>query len=104
MIFPNAGPLPRHPSQLYEFTLEGVVLFLVLWVYARKPRPEAAISGLFLFCYGVFRFTVELVREPDAQLGYLAFGWVTMGQILSLPMILLGIGLLWWAYKRPARR
>ena len=95
MVFPNAGPLPRHPSQLYEFTLEGVALFLVLWIYARKPRPQAAVSGVFLFCYGVFRFMVELVREPDAQLGYLAFGWVTMGQILSLPMVLLGAWLLW---------
>jgi phosphatidylglycerol:prolipoprotein diacylglycerol transferase len=104
MVFPNAGSLPRHPSQLYEFTLEGVVLFLVLWIYARKPRPEAAVSGMFLFCYGVFRFLVELVREPDAQLGYLAFGWVTMGQVLSLPMILLGIWMIWWAYKRVARR
>jgi len=104
MVFPNAGPLPRHPSQLYEFTLEGVALFLVLWIYARKPRPEAAVSGVFLFCYGTFRFMVELVREPDAQLGYLAFGWVTMGQVLSLPMILLGIGMLWWARPRPAIR
>ncbi len=100
MVFPNAGPLPRHPSQLYEFTLEGVVLFLVLWIYARKPRPEAAVSGVFLFCYGVFRFMVELVREPDAQLGYLAFGWVTMGQVLSLPMVFLGIGMFWWALRK----
>ena len=96
----NAGPLPRHPSQLYEFTLEGVVLFLVLWIYARQPRPQAAVSGLFLFCYGVFRFMVELVREPDAQLGYLAFGWVTMGQLLSLPMILFRAWLIRWAYNK----
>jgi phosphatidylglycerol:prolipoprotein diacylglycerol transferase len=104
MVFPNAGPLPRHPSQLYEFSLEGVALFVILWVYARKPRPTGAVSGLFLLCYGLFRFAVEFVREPDVQLGYLAFGWVTMGQVLSLPMILLGIGLLWWAHKRSARR
>jgi phosphatidylglycerol:prolipoprotein diacylglycerol transferase len=104
MVFPNAGPLPRHPSELYEFSLEGVALFIILWVYARKPRPTSAISGLFLLCYGIFRFAVEFVREPDPQLGYLAFGWVTMGQILSLPMILMGIGLLWWAYKQAARR
>ncbi|MHB8534457.1 MAG: prolipoprotein diacylglyceryl transferase [Sulfuricaulis sp.] len=103
MVFPNAGPLPRHPSQLYEFSLEGVALFIILWVYARQPRPTGAISGLFLLCYGIFRFAVEFVREPDIQLGYLAFGWVTMGQILSLPMILLGIGILWWAYRRRAR-
>ena len=100
MVFPNAGPLPRHPSQLYEFSLEGVALFIILWVYARKPRPTGAVSGLFLLCYGIFRFAVEFVREPDAQLGYLAFGWVTMGQVLSLPMILLGVGLLWWAHTR----
>ena len=100
MVFPNAGPLPRHPSQLYEFALEGVALFTILWFYARRPRPEASVSGLFLLCYGVFRFIVEFVREPDAQLGYLAFGWVTMGQILSLPMILLGIWMFWWAWHR----
>lgn len=100
MVFPNAGPLPRHPSQLYEFSLEGVALFIILWVYARKPRPTGAVSGLFLLCYGIFRFLVEFVREPDVQLGYLAFGWVTMGQILSLPMILLGIWLLWWSHRK----
>jgi phosphatidylglycerol:prolipoprotein diacylglycerol transferase len=100
MVFPNAGSLPRHPSQLYEFTLEGVALFTILWFYARKPRPTASVSGLFLLCYGCFRFIVEFVREPDAQLGYLAFGWVTMGQILSLPMILLGVWLLWWSHRK----
>ncbi|MHB8742994.1 MAG: prolipoprotein diacylglyceryl transferase [Sulfuricaulis sp.] len=100
MVFPNAGPLPRHPSQLYEFSLEGVALFIILWVYTRQPRPPAAVSGLFLCCYGIFRFMVEFVRQPDAQLGYLAFGWVTMGQVLSLPMILLGGWMLWWAYHR----
>ena len=100
MVFPNAGSLPRHPSQLYEFALEGVALFIILWAYARKPRPEAAVSGLFLLCYGIFRFIVEWVREPDAQLGYLAFGWVTMGQVLSLPMILLGIWMFRWAQHR----
>src|SRR3990172_2873493 len=99
MVFPGAGPLPRHPSQLYEFMLEGVALFLILWFYARKPRPTSAVSGLFLLCYGTFRFLVEFAREPDAHLGYLAFGWLTMGQVLSLPMILFGIGLIWWAYR-----
>ncbi len=101
MVFPNAGSLPRHPSQLYEFSLEGVALFLILWIYARRPRPEASVSGVFLIGYGAFRFLVEFVREPDAQLGYLAFGWVTMGQVLSLPMIFLGAWLLWWAHKKP---
>ena len=90
---------PRHPSQLYEFMLEGVVLFIILWLYSRKPRPTMAVSGLFMICYGLFRFLVEFVRLPDAQLGYLAFGWVTMGQVLSLPMILIGIGMMLWAYR-----
>ncbi len=101
MVFINAGPLPRHPSQLYEFALEGVVLLIILWVYARKPRPLASVSGLFLLCYGSFRFFVEFMREPDSQLGYLAFGWVTMGHVLSLPMILLGIWLIHRAFTRP---
>ena len=100
MVFRTGGPLPRHPSQLYEFALEGVALFAILWLYSARPRPTAAVSGLFLACYGVFRFAVELVREPDVQLGYLAFGWVTMGQVLSLPMILLGAGLIWWGRHR----
>ncbi|MGR5457148.1 prolipoprotein diacylglyceryl transferase, partial [Vibrio alfacsensis] len=69
IIFPNGGPLPRHPSQLYEFALEGVVLFLILNWFIKKPRPEGAVSGLFLLGYGTFRFLVEFVREPDAQLG-----------------------------------
>lgn len=99
MVFRTGGPLPRHPSQLYEFALEGVALFAILWLYSARPRPTAAVSGLFLICYGVFRFAVELVREPDVQLGYLAFGWVTMGQVLSLPMILLGAGLIWWGRR-----
>lgn len=102
MVFKTGGPLPRHPSQLYEFALEGAALFLVLWLYSRKPRPTAAVSALFLIGYGLFRFLVELVREPDAHLGYLAFGWVTMGQVLSVPMVLFGAGLLWWAYRSSA--
>ncbi len=100
MVFRNAGPLPRHPTQLYEFALEGIALFLVLWLYSRKPRPVGAVSGLFLIGYGVFRFLVEFVRVPDAHLGYLALDWVTMGQILSLPMIIAGIALMAWAGKR----
>jgi phosphatidylglycerol:prolipoprotein diacylglycerol transferase len=102
MVFKTGGPSPRHPSQLYEFALEGVVLFAILWLYGRKPRPVAAMSGLFLVCYGVFRFLVEFVREPDAQLGYLALGWVTMGQVLSLPMILFGGWLMWRACRKTA--
>lgn len=102
MVFPNGGPDPRHPSQLYQFALEGVALFVILWVYSRKPRPTMAVSGLFAICYGVFRFIVEFVRVPDAQLGYLAFGWLTMGQVLCVPMILAGAGLMVWAYRRQA--
>jgi phosphatidylglycerol:prolipoprotein diacylglycerol transferase len=101
MVFPTGGPLPRHPSQLYEFFLEGVVLFVILWFYSAKPKPRMAVSGLFCLCYGIFRFIVEFFRQPDIQLGYLAFGWLTMGQLLSTPLILLGVGLLWWAYSRP---
>lgn len=102
MVFPGAGPLPRHPSQLYEFFLEGVVLFAVLWWFSARPRPVMAISGLFALLYGLFRFLVELVRQPDAHLGYLAFDWFTMGQLLSLPLIAVGIALLTLAYRRPA--
>jgi phosphatidylglycerol:prolipoprotein diacylglycerol transferase len=91
----------RHPSQLYEFCLEGVVLFAVLWIYSRKPRPRYAVSGLFALLYGIFRFSVEFVREPDVQLGFVAFDWLTMGQILSLPLILIGIFLLWLSRRAP---
>ncbi|MNI85016.1 Prolipoprotein diacylglyceryl transferase [compost metagenome] len=103
MVFPpfsDPAQLPRHPSQLYQFALEGVALFLILWLYSRKPRPTMAVSGMFALFYGIFRFIVEFVRVPDAQLGYIAFGWLTMGQLLCLPMILGGIGLIWWAYNR----
>ncbi len=100
MVFPGAGPWPRHPSQLYEAFLEGIVLFTVLWLYSAAPRPRGAVFGLFLLLYGVFRFLVEFIREPDAHIGYLAFGWVTMGQLLSLPMIVAGAALLGWAYRR----
>ena len=100
MVFPTGGPLPRHPSQLYEAFLEGLVLFTVLWLYSARPRPRMAVSGLFLLGYGTFRFLVEFIREPDAHIGYLAFGWVTMGQVLSAPMIVAGAILIWWAYRR----
>ena len=100
MVFPGAGPEPRHPSMLYEALLEGPVLYAVLNWYIRKPRPRMATSGMFLLFYGLFRVAVEFVRLPDGQIGYLAFGWVTMGQVLSLPMILLGIALMVTAYHR----
>jgi phosphatidylglycerol:prolipoprotein diacylglycerol transferase len=101
MIFPDprAGGVPRHPSQLYEALLEGLVLFIILWVFSIRPRPVMATSGLFLLGYGVFRFAVEFVRVPDANIGYLASGWLTMGQVLSLPMIVIGIVLLLFAYR-----
>ncbi|WP_422910992.1 prolipoprotein diacylglyceryl transferase [Pseudomonas sp. MAC6] len=103
MIFPtDPQQLARHPSQLYQFALEGVALFTILWFYSRNPRPTMAVSGMFALCYGIFRFIVEFVRVPDAQLGYLAGGWLTMGQILCLPMILGGLGLIAYAYKRQA--
>lgn len=91
--------LPVHPSQLYEALLEGLVLFLILWIYSSRPRPTMAVSGLFLICYGVFRFAIEFVRVPDAHLGYLMLGWVTMGQILSVPMIIAGVILFWLAHR-----
>jgi len=99
MIFPNVDeqPRPRHPSQLYEAALEGVLLFVILWVFARKPRPTGAVSALFLIGYGSLRFLVEYTREPDNFLGLLALG-LSMGQWLSLPMIVGGVVMLIWAY------
>jgi len=98
---PYGTPLtpPLHPSQLYEAALEGLLLFAILWLYSSRPRPMAAVSGLFLVGYGVFRSLVELVRIPDSHLGYLAFDWLTMGQLLSLPMIAAGLALMWWAHR-----
>jgi phosphatidylglycerol:prolipoprotein diacylglycerol transferase len=91
MIFPAAGPDPRHPNPLYEAFLEGAVLFAILWWFSSRPRPLMATSGLFAICYGVFRFIIEFVRVPDAHIGYLAWGWLTMGQVLSLPLIVVGV-------------
>ncbi|MBK9161699.1 MAG: prolipoprotein diacylglyceryl transferase [Nitrosomonadales bacterium] len=90
MVFPQVDDVARHPSQLYEFALEGVLLFMLLWWYARKPRPVGVISGLFLAGYGSFRFLVEFTREPDDFLGLLSFG-MSMGQWLSLPMAIIGV-------------
>lgn len=99
MIYPQAGPLPRHPSELYEFSLEGIVLFLILWFYSQKPRPRMAVSAVFLLGYGCFRFFCECFRQPDPQLGFIAFGWLTQGQLLSIPMIVMGVILLIYAYR-----
>jgi phosphatidylglycerol:prolipoprotein diacylglycerol transferase len=99
IIFPrDPEKLARHPSQLYEAFLEGLVLFAIVWIFSRKPRPPFAVGGLFLFFYGVFRFIVEYFREPDAQIGFAAFGWMSRGQELSLPMIIIGAGLFIYAY------
>jgi len=100
MVFPRAGIEPRHPSQLYQAFLGGIVIFVILWLYSRKPKPTMAVSGLFLVCFGIYRIFVEFFRQPDAHLGYIAFGWLTQGQILSVPMVFLGLFLLWLAYKK----
>jgi phosphatidylglycerol:prolipoprotein diacylglycerol transferase len=99
MIYPQAGPLPRHPSELYEFLLEGLLLFIILWWFSAKPKPRGAVAGLFLMAYGSFRFIAEFFRQPDLQLGFVAFGWMTRGQELSLPMILIGLIMMIWAYR-----
>ena len=99
MVFRGAGALPRHPSQLYQFALEGVLLFVILWAYSAKPRPTGAVSAMFLIGYGALRFAAEFFREPDDFLGLLAFN-LSMGQWLSLPMILAGIAMLAWAGRK----
>ena len=90
MIFPNGGPSPRYPSQLLECFLEGIILFIILWVLSKKQRPRLFISMNFLVWYGIFRFIAEFFRQPDYQIGYIFFNWITMGQLLSLPMIIIG--------------
>jgi len=99
MVFRGAGPVPRHPSQLYQFALEGLLLFVILWLYSARPRPAGAVSAMFLIGYGVLRFAAEFFREPDDFLGLLAFD-LSMGQWLSLPMILAGIAMLAWAGRK----
>jgi len=103
MLFRGAGEAPRHPSQVYQFLLEGLLLFVLLWLYARKPRRTGQVAAAFLFGYGVLRFVAEFFREPDDFLGLLSLG-LSMGQWLCLPMIVGGIGLWWWASRRPAAR
>ncbi|MDD5329371.1 MAG: prolipoprotein diacylglyceryl transferase [Sulfuricella sp.] len=99
MAFPQVDMVPRHPSQLYQFALEGLALFVLLWLFSRKPRPTGAVSGLFLIGYGTFRFLAEFTREPDSFLGLLSLG-LSMGQWLSLPMIAAGAIMLRWAYRK----
>ena len=99
VVFPNVDNVPRHPSQLYQAFLEGLVLFVLLHFYRKASPPVGAISGLFLVGYGIARILAEFVREPDAHIGYLA-GGITQGQLLSLPMVLLGLFFMWGAYKK----
>jgi len=91
--------LARHPSQLYQAALEGLLLFVIVWLFAARPRPAGAVGGVFLAGYAIFRWIAEFFREPDAQLGFLAFDWLTMGQLLSLPMFIAGVGLIVYAYR-----
>lgn len=104
MVFRHVDNLPRHPSQLYQAALEGLVLFAIVWIFSSKPRPRYAVSGMFALWYGIFRFIAEFARQPDMHLGFVAFDWLTMGQLLSLPMILLGSVLLFLAYGRSTQR
>ncbi len=104
MVFPkDPEQLARHPSQLYQAALEGVVMFAILYWFSRKPRPTGAVSGLFLVLYALFRILVEFVREPDSHLG-LMMGWMSRGQLLSLPLLALGVGLLVYAYWPAPRK
>ena len=99
MVFRGAGSSPRHPSQIYQFLMEGLLLFVLLWLYGRKERAPGQVASAFLTGYGVFRFIAEYFREPDAHLGLLSLG-MSMGQWLSLPMIVVGAGLWWWFGQR----
>jgi len=101
MVFRGAGDLPRHPSQVYQFLLEGLLLFVLLWLYARKPRATGRVSAVFLLGYGVFRFIAEFFREPDAHLGLLSLG-MSMGQWLCVPMVIAGAVMWWWFGRRPS--
>ena len=100
MVFPHVDNLVRHPSQLYQALLEGALLFAIVFWFSAKPRPRMAVSAVFLIFYGGFRFFVEFVRQPDAHIPDLAFGWMSRGQLLSIPMVALGVLLLFFAYKR----
>jgi phosphatidylglycerol:prolipoprotein diacylglycerol transferase len=99
MVFPNGGDEARHPSQLYQAGLEGLALFIIIWIYSSKPRPAKAVSGCFLLGYGIFRFIVEFFRQPDNHIGFDLFGWLSRGQLLSMPMILIGVMFIVMAYR-----
>jgi len=100
MVFPHVDQLPRHPNQIYQFFGEGIILLALMWIFAMKKRPRAVISGMFCLSYGVYRFLIEFVREPDRHLGFIAFDWLTMGQLLSFPMIAAGLIMIYVGYKR----
>jgi len=100
IIYPTGGPFPRHPSELYEFLLEGILLFIIIWHYSSKPKPNFAVSSMFLICYGLFRFIAEFFRQPDAQFNFIAFNWITIGQLLSTFMIIVGMFFMWLSYKK----
>ncbi len=104
MVFPHVDEFPRHPSQLYQMALEGIALFIILWLFSKRSRPMMAVSGLFLIGYASFRFLIEFVRTPDAHLGFIAFDWMTMGQLLSLPMLIAGFILMILAYRQPIEK
>jgi phosphatidylglycerol:prolipoprotein diacylglycerol transferase len=91
MVFPHVDQLPRHANQLYELFFEGFILFIILWWYSSKPRQSGQVSGMFLICYACFRIFIEFFRQPDPQLGFIAFDWLTMGQLLSIPMLIVGV-------------
>lgn len=103
MVFRGAGDVPRHPSQVYQFLLEGLLLFVLLWLYARRQRAQGQVAAAFLLGYGVLRFVAEYFREPDAHLGLLALG-LSMGQWLCVPMVVGGAALWWWCGRRSAER
>ncbi|MDD9890747.1 MAG: prolipoprotein diacylglyceryl transferase [Gammaproteobacteria bacterium] len=99
MVFPHVDNLARHPSQLYQVALEGVALFIIVWWFSSSPKPRMAVAGVFSLTYGCFRFFVEYFREPDSHLGFVALDWMTMGQLLCIPMIIAGLVLLYLAYS-----
>ena len=99
MVFPNdPSGLARHPSQLYQAFFEGLLLFTITYCFYKKPRPRWSTAALFVVCYGCFRFMVEFFRQPDSHIGFDLFGWMSRGQLLSIPMVLIGIGVMIWAY------
>ena len=105
MVFPrDPEQLIRHPSQLYQAFLEGFVLFCIVYWFSRQPRPRLAVGAVFFIFYGIFRFAVEFVRQPDDHIKTLIFGWMTRGQLLTIPMIIMGVGVLCWAYYSAAKK